>query len=141
MFHRDELGFPSFWTLQVAGCVGLYVLVLLSVLPERNPAEFLHQTVFCATVFAISWLLRPICRSLLGHSYPWISLEIRAFGWSVVYGAVATFVSELVKLRYFAGLTTQEAAAILGISTATADRFWAYARAWLQTEITGSLES
>lgn len=99
MFHRDELGFPSFWTLQVAGCVGLYVLVLLSVLPERNPAEFLHQTIFCATVFAISWLLRPICRSLLDHSYPWISLELRAFGWCVAYGAVATFVSELVKLR------------------------------------------
>ena len=48
---------------------------------------------------------------------------------------------ELVKLRYFAGLTTQEAAAILGISTASADRYWAYARAWLQNEITGFLES
>jgi RNA polymerase sigma factor (TIGR02999 family) len=48
---------------------------------------------------------------------------------------------ELVKLRYFAGLTAQEAAAILGISTATADRYWAYARAWLQNEIAGSLES
>ncbi len=47
---------------------------------------------------------------------------------------------ELVKLRYFAGLTTQEAAAVLGISTATADRYWAYARAWLQTEIAASLE-
>jgi len=99
VFQRDELGFPSFWTLHVAGCFGLYVLVLLSVLPERNPAEFLHQSVFCATVFAISWLLRPICRSLLRRSYPWILLELRAFGWCVVYGAVATFVSELVKLR------------------------------------------
>ena len=99
MFQRDELGFPSFWTLQVAGCLGLYVLVLLSVLPERNPAEFLHQTVFCATVFAVSWLLRPVCRSLLRRSYSWIFLELRAFGWSVAYGAVATFVSELVKLR------------------------------------------
>jgi RNA polymerase sigma factor (TIGR02999 family) len=49
--------------------------------------------------------------------------------------------AELVKLRYFAGLTAQEAAAVLGISTATADRYWAYARAWLQTEIAGSLES
>jgi RNA polymerase sigma factor (TIGR02999 family) len=49
--------------------------------------------------------------------------------------------AELVKLRYFAGLTAQEAAAVLGISTATADRYWAYARAWLQTEITGFLES
>jgi RNA polymerase sigma factor (TIGR02999 family) len=48
---------------------------------------------------------------------------------------------ELVKLRYFAGLTTQEAAAVLGISTATADRYWTYARAWLQNEIAASLES
>jgi RNA polymerase sigma factor (TIGR02999 family) len=49
--------------------------------------------------------------------------------------------AELVKLRYFAGLTIQEAAAILGISTATADRYWAYSRAWLQNEIDASLES
>ena len=47
---------------------------------------------------------------------------------------------ELVKLRYFAGLTIHEAAAVLGISTATADRYWAYARAWLQTEM-AALES
>jgi RNA polymerase sigma factor (TIGR02999 family) len=38
---------------------------------------------------------------------------------------------ELVKLRYFAGMTLAEAAAALGISTATADRQWRYARAWL----------
>jgi RNA polymerase sigma factor (TIGR02999 family) len=49
--------------------------------------------------------------------------------------------AELVKLRYFAGLTTQEAAGILGISTATADRYWAYARAWLQNEISTALQS
>ena len=46
--------------------------------------------------------------------------------------------AELVKLRYFAGLTTREAAEALGISTATADRYWAYARAWLQREIAPS---
>ncbi len=40
--------------------------------------------------------------------------------------------AELVKLRYFAGFTIREAADALGISTATADRYWAYARAWLQ---------
>jgi RNA polymerase sigma factor (TIGR02999 family) len=39
--------------------------------------------------------------------------------------------AELVKLRYFAGLSLREAAAALGISTATADRYWKYARAWL----------
>jgi|SRR5579884_2147551 len=39
--------------------------------------------------------------------------------------------AELVKLRYFAGLTMSEAAQVLGISTSTADRYWTYARAWL----------
>jgi RNA polymerase sigma factor (TIGR02999 family) len=41
----------------------------------------------------------------------------------------------LVKLRYFAGLTIQEAAAALGISTATADNDWAYAKSWLKLEL------
>jgi RNA polymerase sigma factor (TIGR02999 family) len=44
--------------------------------------------------------------------------------------------AQLVKLRYFAGLSIREAAEALGISTATADRYWAYARAWLQREMT-----
>jgi RNA polymerase sigma factor (TIGR02999 family) len=39
--------------------------------------------------------------------------------------------ADLVKLRYFAGLTVEEAAAAMGISPATAKRYWAYARAWL----------
>ena len=39
--------------------------------------------------------------------------------------------AELVKLRYFAGLTLDEAAEALGISSPTADRYWKYARAWL----------
>lgn len=43
--------------------------------------------------------------------------------------------AELVKLRYFAGLTIEEAAQALGISVATANRLWAYARAWLYTEM------
>jgi len=43
--------------------------------------------------------------------------------------------ADLVKLRYFAGLTIPQAAAALGISSATADRYWAYARAWLHAEL------
>jgi RNA polymerase sigma factor (TIGR02999 family) len=43
--------------------------------------------------------------------------------------------AELVKLRYFAGLTLREAAQILGISSSTADRYWTYARAWLYREV------
>jgi RNA polymerase sigma factor (TIGR02999 family) len=46
--------------------------------------------------------------------------------------------AQLVKLRYFAGLPIREAAAAVGISTATADRYWAYARAWLQREMSGA---
>jgi RNA polymerase sigma factor (TIGR02999 family) len=43
--------------------------------------------------------------------------------------------AELVKLRYFVGMTLDEAAEILGISARTADNYWAHARAWLFREI------
>ena len=39
--------------------------------------------------------------------------------------------ADLVKMRFFGGLSLSEAAAALGISVSTADRYWAYARAWL----------
>jgi RNA polymerase sigma factor (sigma-70 family) len=45
--------------------------------------------------------------------------------------------ARLVELRYFVGLTGDEAADVLGISPSTADRHWAYARAWLQTQVRG----
>ena len=45
--------------------------------------------------------------------------------------------AELVKLRYFAGLTLPEIAELLGISRATASRHWTYAKAWLFDEIFG----
>jgi RNA polymerase sigma factor (TIGR02999 family) len=43
--------------------------------------------------------------------------------------------AELVKLRFFAGLTLEEAAASLGIARRTADRWWAFARSWLYHEL------
>lgn len=43
--------------------------------------------------------------------------------------------AELVKLRYFAGLTAEQTAQALNISKATGDRYWTYARAWLFHEI------
>jgi RNA polymerase sigma factor (TIGR02999 family) len=46
-------------------------------------------------------------------------------------------VAELVKLRYFAGLTAQQAADALGISVRTANRDWAYAKAWLFQRLSG----
>ena len=45
--------------------------------------------------------------------------------------------AELVKLRYFVGMTLDEAAEVLGISARTADNYWAHARAWLFRELKG----
>ena len=48
--------------------------------------------------------------------------------------------ANLVKLRCFAGLTAEEAAQALGVSSSTADEHWAYARAWLRLELTKGTE-
>ncbi len=47
--------------------------------------------------------------------------------------------ARLVELRYFAGLTGDQAAQILGISPKTADRYWVYTRAWLRREMEGGV--
>jgi DNA-directed RNA polymerase specialized sigma24 family protein len=46
--------------------------------------------------------------------------------------------AQLVELRFFAGLTNDQAAAVLGIAPTTADRDWAFARAWLRDAVRGS---
>ena len=46
--------------------------------------------------------------------------------------------AELVKLRYFAGLSNVQAARSLGIGVSTATKYWAYARCWLKAEIDGT---
>jgi RNA polymerase sigma factor (TIGR02999 family) len=46
--------------------------------------------------------------------------------------------AQLVELRFFAGLTNDQAAAVLGISPTTADRDWAFTRAWLRDAVRGS---
>ena len=45
--------------------------------------------------------------------------------------------AELVQLRFFGGLSTRQAAGVLGIPGTTADRHWAYAKAWLYNEMSG----
>lgn len=49
--------------------------------------------------------------------------------------------AELVKLRYFAGLSLDQVAKIEGVSRRTATRWWTYARAWLHREINGGIDS
>jgi len=54
------------------------------------------------------------------------------------FAAVDPVKAELVKLRYFGGLSEEEAAAALTISRATASRYWTYARAWLINALDGT---
>ena len=49
--------------------------------------------------------------------------------------------AELVKLRFFAGLTTAQAAQSLGISVSTSENDWTYARCWLRLEMSGEKKS
>ena len=49
--------------------------------------------------------------------------------------------ADLVKLRYFVGMSLSEAAAALGLSERTASRHWTYARAWLRQAVEGSQET
>jgi RNA polymerase sigma factor (TIGR02999 family) len=51
------------------------------------------------------------------------------------FAAVDARKAELVKLRYFVGMTIAEAATVLGIAEPTAKVWWAYARAWLRVEV------
>jgi RNA polymerase sigma factor (TIGR02999 family) len=51
--------------------------------------------------------------------------------------AVEPVKAELVKLRFFGGFTTREAADLLGVSVATAERYWQFARAWLFDHLSG----
>jgi RNA polymerase sigma factor (TIGR02999 family) len=57
------------------------------------------------------------------------------------FAAVEPQMAELVKLRYFAGLTIEEAAEALNISPATAKRHWAYSKAWLLQAMEGPAEN
>ena len=55
--------------------------------------------------------------------------------------AVRPQAAELVKLRFFSGLTVEEAASMLGLSPRTARRLWVFARAWLRRDMDGSAGS
>ena len=51
------------------------------------------------------------------------------------FAAIHPRKAELVKLRFFTGMTFEEAASVLGIAVPTAKEWWAYARAWLAVQI------
>lgn len=70
------------------------------------------------------------------HSVPNSPVDLLALDEALNKLAVeAPMRAELVKLRFFAGLTMPEAAKALGISLATAERYWTFARTWLYAEL------
>lgn len=97
MLRRDDLGFPSFWTVQIAAWVCFYLWGSVSLLPFlRQPGALRGNTVYFASLFIVSSLLRPVCRSLMGRAYSWIALETRAFLWSLLAGVIAGYGMEVV---------------------------------------------
>jgi two-component system, LytTR family, sensor kinase len=97
VFKRDELGFPSFWLLQVCGWGGFYLLVLAALLSSYKLPELIRSnTIWFLCMFATTLLLRLFCRSLMARSLSWIALEIWAFVCSFFAGAVAALISEVL---------------------------------------------
>src|SRR5580704_12035631 len=102
MLKRDELGFPSFWQLQMMGWVGLYVLAVVGSIPDflKRPAALRDTTVAALFMFLATFALRPICRSLRRRSLPLLAFEMRAFVWSLLLGTAGAVAAELMVLRF-----------------------------------------
>lgn len=97
VLKRDDYGFPSFWTVQIAGWVCFYLWGSITLLPFlHQPGALLGNGMFFICLFFASSLLRPICRSLINHSFSWIAFETRAFLWSILGGVIAGYAIELV---------------------------------------------
>jgi two-component system, LytTR family, sensor kinase len=97
VLKRDDLGFPTFWPLQILGWSCYCGLVFVSILPSlKQPGTLRGSSVFVLSMFAASCLLRPVCRSLMDHAFSWIALEVRVFAWSLMAGAITAYVAELL---------------------------------------------
>jgi two-component system, LytTR family, sensor kinase len=97
VLKRDDLGFPTFWTVQIASWICFYLWGSISLLPFiRRPGALLGNTVFFIVLFTASSLLRPVCRSLMRRAFSWIALELRAFACCLPVGAGTGFVIEFI---------------------------------------------
>lgn len=97
VLERDDLGFPTFWTVQISAWVCFSLWGSLSLLPFlHQPGAVRGNTVYFISLFVVSSLLRPVCRSLMSRVFSWIALEVRAFVWSLGGGILAGYVMERV---------------------------------------------
>jgi two-component system, LytTR family, sensor kinase len=97
VFKRDELGFPSFWLLQLCGWGGFYLLVLAVVAPTlKRPGVLRSYIIWFLCIFATTFVLRPVCRLLMARPLSWIALEVWAFVCCLFAGALASLGAEFL---------------------------------------------
>jgi len=102
MFRTDGTRLPSFWWFQTVGWGCFCLLSVLVVLPYvRRPWELGYQGstglladqgLMCLACFLASLALRPVCHSLVQRLLSWITLEVRAAGWSLAIGTFMALV-------------------------------------------------
>jgi hypothetical protein len=102
MAGDDPLRFPSFWRLQIIGGVCLYVVVLVACIPDivKRPGALREVSVLVVFMFLGSFVVHPICRSLLLRSPSWLAFGLRMSVWSLIVGTVAAVAAGLVSLNF-----------------------------------------
>ena len=97
MLKRDDFGFPTFWPLQIAGWCCYYLSVFVLQLPSlKQPGTLRAHALWVGVMFAVSCLMRPVCRFLMRRGPSWIALEMRAIVACIPAGAIAGYLVEVV---------------------------------------------
>jgi two-component system, LytTR family, sensor kinase len=119
VLKRDDLGFPTFWPVQIAGWCCYYLSVFILLLPSiQEPGTLRAGALFVVVLFAFSCLLRPVCRFLIRRRLSWIALEVRAVFCCIPAGALAGTLIDVVTyphrpLRWQTWLTPSEQATFM----------------------------
>ena len=102
MAGEDPLRFPSFWRLQITGGVCLYVVVLVACISDivKRPGALREVSILVVFMFLGSFVVHPICRSLLLRSPSWLAFGLRMSVWSLIVGTVAAVTAGLVSLNF-----------------------------------------
>jgi|HubBroStandDraft_6_1064221.scaffolds.fasta_scaffold10002_3 two-component system LytT family sensor kinase len=102
MAGDDALRFPSFWRLQIIGGICLYVVVLVACIPDlvKRPGVLRYTSILVAFMFLGSFVVHPICRSLLRHSPSWLAFGLKMSLWSLIVGTLGAAAAALVSLNF-----------------------------------------
>jgi two-component system sensor histidine kinase AlgZ len=97
MARTASLQFPSFWTMQTVGWTCFYIVGLAGSMPDlmSRPGVIREHMVSVGFMLLGSSGLRPICRSLVRRSVPWLAFALRAALCSLAFGSVIAFAANL----------------------------------------------